>query len=73
MEFTIGQKIQLPKDYLITPLGLKTLKYKLVTWEVIEIYSDYYGERLVLKYKKIEHDTMKDKTIQKIEYLKSIN
>jgi len=69
MEFIVGQKIELPKDYKITPLGLKTLKYSLVMWEVLQVNA----ERLVLKYKNIEHDTIKSTTLQKLEYLKSIN
>ena len=69
MELTIGQQVQLPKDYRITTLGLKTLTYKLVSWTIIE----KYGERIILKYKNIEHDTYKKNIIEKLEFLKTIN
>lgn len=69
MEFQIGQKIKLPKDYRITLIGMKTLKYTLVNWVV----KEFSKERIVLTFKNKIWDCPKANIELKLEFLNSKN
>ena len=68
-----GDFLYLPSDPYITLIGLKTLPYRVVKWEVLDLYSECDSQRIVLKNGKKLHDTYLDKTIKKIEYLNNLS
>ena len=74
MIFEIGSLIMLPSNLCITVKGLETLKYKLVSWKVLDnyIHPEFNTERIVLRYRNLEHDCELTDVCNKISFLKKV-